>query len=87
MLSYTEHLTNHSAILDLFCDLHQDSDDYILRCGRLVYRLKKLTLAKIDFKKWKVFMFNVLKHSFIYRMPILYPPFDFVASNNPKTVL
>ena len=32
-------------------------------------------------------MFNVLKHSFIYRMPILYPPFDFVASNNPKTVL
>ena len=55
---------------------------YILRCGRLVYRLEKLTLAKIDLKNRKSFMFNVFKQSFIYIMHNLYPYFD--SSNSPK---
>ena len=55
---------------------------YILRCGRLVYRLEKLTLAKIDLKNRKSFMFNVFKQSFIYIMHNLYPYFD--AGNSPK---
>ena len=70
---------NHSAILDWFCDLHQDSDVfilfvsplYILRCGHLVFHLEKLTLAKIDLKIRKSFMFNAFKQLFIYIIFIL----------------
>ena len=54
---------------------------YILRCGCLVYRLEKLTLAKIDLKNRKS-MFNVFRQSFVYIIHNLFPYFD--ASNSPK---
>ena len=43
------------------------------------------TLAKIDLKNRKSFMFNVFKQSFIYIMHNLYPYFD--ASNSPKLIV
>ena len=57
---------------------------YIMWCGRLVYRLQKLTLAKIDLKNRKSLMFNVFKQLFIYTMYNLHPSFDFHAFNSPK---
>ena len=56
---------------------------YIMWCGHLVYRLEKLTPAKIELKN-QTFMLNVFKKAFIYTMRSLYSSFDFDASNSPK---
>ena len=52
--------------------------------GRLVYRLKKLTLAKIELKNRESLMFSVLKQSLIYAIFVPLSDFETVTFDSPK---
>ena len=61
------HLSSNGSLTYIKTRMYRDSITwfmsplYIMWCGRLVYRLEKLTLARINLKIRKSFMYNVFK--------------------------